>query len=127
VRSVAATEETGRGAVAWAREAAERGAGELLLTSIDRDGTRAGYDLGLTGAVSAAVRVPVIASGGAGSPNDVVEVLGRGGASAALLAGTLHFGILTIPALKEALAAAGVPVRPVPRPVAAEEVAAWLG
>jgi imidazole glycerol-phosphate synthase subunit HisF len=127
VRSVAATEETGREAVAWAREAAERGAGELLLTSIDRDGTRAGYDLALTAAVSAAVRVPVIASGGAGSPRDVVEVLGRGGASAALLAGTLHFRILTIPDLKAALSAAGVPVRPVPRAIGVEEVTAWLG
>jgi cyclase len=127
VRSVAATEETGRQATAWAREAVERGAGEVLLTSIDRDGTRAGYDLELTRAVSDAVRVPVIASGGAGSAADVADVVDRGGASAALLAGTLHFGILTIPQIKAALAGRGLPVRPVPRPVTPEEVAAWLG
>lgn len=127
VRSVAATEETGRDAVGWAREVVERGAGELLLTSIDRDGTRSGYDLALTRAVSDAVRVPVIASGGAGSAADVADVLDRGGASAALLAGTLHFGVLTIPEIKAALALRGLPVRPVPRAVAPEEVAAWLG
>ena len=84
VRGVAATEETGRDAVAWAREAVERGAGEVLLTSIDRDGTRAGYDLGLNRAVADAVRVPVIASGGGGSVDDVAAVLTDGGASAAL-------------------------------------------
>ena len=127
VRSVAATEETGRDAVAWAREAVDRGAGELLLTSIDRDGTRAGYDLALTRAVSDAVRVPVVASGGAGTAGDVADVLERGGASAALLAGTLHFGVLTIPEIKAALAARGLPVRAVPSPVTSEEVAAWLG
>lgn len=127
VRSVAATEETGRDAVGWSCEAVERGAGELLLTSIDRDGTRAGYDLELTRAVSDAVRVPLIASGGAGSAADVADVLDRGGAAAALLAGTLHFGILTIPEIKAALAARGLPVRPVPAPVTPAEVAAWLG
>jgi cyclase len=127
VRGVAATEETGRDAVAWAREAVERGAGEVLLTSIDRDGTRSGYDLDLTRAVAAAVRVPVIASGGGGSVADVRDVLTAGGASAALLASTLHFGLIRIAALKEALAAAGVSVRPVPEPVTVEQVAAWLG
>jgi cyclase len=127
VRSVAATEETGRDAVAWAREAVERGAGEVLLTSIDRDGTRTGYDLDLTRAVADAVRVPVIASGGGGSADDVRDVLTTGGASAALLASTLHFGLIQIAGLKAALAAAGVSVRPVPEPVTAEEVAAWLG
>ncbi len=127
VRSVAATEETGRDAVAWAREATERGAGEVLLTSIDRDGTRSGYDLGLTRAVADAVRVPVIASGGGGSADDVAAVLDRGGASAALLASTLHFGLIRIGPLKEELAARGLSVRPVPTPVAAEEVAMWLG
>ena len=81
VRAVAATQETGRDAVAWAREAVERGAGEILLTSIDRDGTRAGYDLGLTRAVADAVRVPVIASGGGGSVDDVAEVLTTGSRS----------------------------------------------
>ena len=127
VRGVAATEETGRDAVAWVREAVERGAGEVLLTSIDRDGTRSGYDLELTRAVADVVRVPVIASGGGGSVDDVAAVLDRGGASAALLASTLHFGLLRIGPLKEELAARGLSVRPVPTPVSAEEVAAWLG
>jgi cyclase len=127
VRSVAATEETGRDAVEWAREATERGAGEVLLTSIDRDGTRSGYDLALTRAVADAVRVPVIASGGGGSIDDVAAVLDRGGASAALLASTLHFGLIRIGPLKEELTARGLSVRPVPTPVGAEEVAAWLG
>ncbi len=126
VRGVAATEETGRDAVAWAREAVERGAGEVLLTSIDRDGTRSGYDLDLTRAVSEAVRVPVIASGGGGSAADVADVL-EAGASAALLASTLHFGLLSIGSLKEELTARGISVRPAPVPVGAEEVAAWLG
>lgn len=126
VRAVAATEETGREAVAWAREAVERGAGELLVTSIDRDGTRSGYDIELTAVISAAVRVPVIASGGAGSAGDVAEVL-EAGASAALLASTLHFAILRIGSLKEALASRGLSVRlPAPAP-SAQEVAAWLG
>jgi cyclase len=127
VRGVAATEETGRDAVAWAREAVERGAGEVLLTSIDRDGTRSGYDIGLTSAVAAAVRVPVIASGGGGSVRDVADVLTAGGASAALLASTLHFGLLRIGPLKDELTALGVSVRPVPAATSAEEVAAWLG
>ena len=127
VRSVAATEETGRDAVAWAQEAVERGAGELLLTSIDRDGTRSGYDLGLTRAVADAVRVPVIASGGGGSAADVAAVLTEGGASAALLASTLHFGILRLGPLKAELAGLGVDVRPVPPMVSAAGVAAWIG
>jgi cyclase len=126
VRSVAATEETGRDAVAWAREAVERGAGEVLLTSIDRDGTRSGYDLALTRAVAEAVRVPVIASGGGGSAADVADVLGAG-ASAALLASTLHFGLLSIGPLKEELAARGISVRPPSHPIGVEEMAAWLG
>jgi cyclase len=127
VRSVAATEETGRDAIAWAREAVERGAGEILLTSIDRDGTRSGYDLALTRAVADAVRVPVIASGGGGSVGDVADVLADGGASAALLASTLHFGILRIGPLKLELAERGLSIRAPSPPVAAEEVAAWLG
>jgi imidazole glycerol-phosphate synthase subunit HisF len=126
VRSVAATEDTGRDAVAWAREAVERGAGEVLLTSIDRDGTRSGYDLGLTRTVAQAIRVPVIASGGGGSVEDVADVL-EAGASAALLASTLHFGLLSIGPLKEELASRGISVRAAPSPIGVEEVAAWLG
>lgn len=126
VRAVAATEETGRDAVTWAGEAVERGAGELLVTSIDRDGTRAGYDLELNRAIAGSVRVPVIASGGAGSASDVADVL-EAGASAALLASTLHFGILEIGSLKTDLAQRGISVRlpsSVPTP---QEVATWLG
>jgi len=126
VRAVAASEETGREAVAWAREAVERGAGELLVTSIDRDGTRSGYDLDLARAVSGAVRVPLIASGGAGSAEDVADVL-EAGASAALLASTLHFDLLRIGPLKRALADRGLSVRRQARVPSAEEVAAWLG
>lgn len=126
VRSVAGTRETGRNAVDWAREAVGRGAGEILLTSIDRDGTRSGYDLPLTRAVADAVRVPVIASGGGGSAVDVIEVLGTGGASAALLASVLHFGLLGLPELKAELAEAGIPVRPASVPPTPEQVAAWL-
>jgi imidazole glycerol-phosphate synthase subunit HisF len=126
VRSVAATEETGRDAVAWADEAVELGAGELLVTSIDRDGTRAGYDIELTAAIAARVRVPVIASGGAGSASDVAEVL-EAGASAALLASTLHFDILRIGSLKEDLAARGLSIRMPAAVPSAQEVAAWLG
>lgn len=127
VRGVAATQETGRDAVAWAREATERGAGEVLLTSIDRDGTRSGYDLALTRAVADAVRVPVIASGGGGSIDDVAAVLTAGGASAALLASTLHFGLLALGPLKDELAARGLSVRPVPEPVTVQQVTSWLG
>lgn len=126
VRSVAGTRDTGRDAVAWAREAVERGAGEILLTSIDRDGTRAGYDLPLTRAIADAVRVPVIASGGGGSAADVLAVLTSGGASAALLASTLHFGLLRLPELKAQLAEARIPVRPASVPPTAAEVATWL-
>ncbi|MEX1156993.1 MAG: imidazole glycerol phosphate synthase subunit HisF [Chloroflexota bacterium] len=127
VRGVSGTLETRRDAVAWAREAVARGAGEVLLTSIDRDGTRAGYDLALTRAVSEAVRVPVIASGGAGGVEDIVAALTEGGASAALLASLLHRGMVTIPDLKAALAARGVSVRPLPSYPSPQEVAAWLG
>lgn len=126
VRAVSATEATGRDAVAWAGVAVDRGAGELLVTSIDRDGTRSGYDIGLNRAIAESVRVPVIASGGAGGADDVADVL-EAGASAALLASTLHRGILEIGPLKDALAARGLSVRlpaavPTPR-----EVASWLG
>jgi cyclase len=98
-------------AVAWARECADRGAGEILLTSIDRDGARTGYDLELTLAVTGAVNVPVIASGGAGSALDVCDVLERAGADAALVAGIVHDGIVTVSELKNAMRAANIPVR----------------
>lgn len=102
---------TARDAVAWARECADRGAGEILLTSVDRDGGRGGYDLALTRAVSDAVRVPVIASGGAGGAGDVCAALLEGGADAALVAGILHDNTTTVAALKAGMAAAGLPVR----------------
>jgi cyclase len=100
-------------AVEWARACVAHGAGEILLTSIDRDGSRAGYDLELTRAVVAAVDVPVVASGGAGSARDVCEVLERGGADAALVAGMLHDGSTTVHAIKALLRSAGVRVREV--------------
>ena len=102
---------TDREAVAWARELERRGAGEILLTSIDRDGTRSGFDLELTRSVSTAVGVPVVASGGAGTAEHVRAVLDEGGADAALLAGILHDGTTTLRALKGELARTGVPVR----------------
>ncbi len=98
-------------AVAWAREVVRRGAGEILLTSIDRDGSRSGYDIELTRAVSEAVDVPVIASGGAGSAEDVRAALIAGGADAALIAGIVHDGATTVTAIKRALRQEGVPVR----------------
>jgi imidazole glycerol-phosphate synthase subunit HisF len=101
---------TATDAVAWAREAARRGAGELLLTSWDRDGTGSGYDLALTRAVSAAVSVPVIASGGAAGPADMLAAL-QAGADAVLAAGVLHRGEWTIVDLKAALRTGGVEVR----------------
>jgi cyclase len=97
-------------AVAWARECVRRGAGEILLTSVDRDGGRSGYDLALTRAVAEAVDVPVIASGGAGTPEHLVEALDAG-ADAVLVAGLLHDGVATVAELKRALAGAGHPVR----------------
>jgi cyclase len=98
-------------AVSWAAECARRGAGEILLTSIDRDGLRSGYDLELTSAVVAAVCVPVIASGGAGDASHVCDALTLGGADAALVAGILHDGQVTIAALKHAMRSAGLTVR----------------
>jgi imidazole glycerol-phosphate synthase subunit HisF len=109
VRSRAGTTETGRDAVDWAREAQERGAGEVLLTSIDADGTRTGYDLEITAAVAAAVEVPVIASGGAGNAGHVAAALGV--AQAALLASILHENPSRLESLREELRALGVPVR----------------
>jgi cyclase len=101
---------TGRDVVAWAQEAVERGAGEILLTSMDRDGTSDGYDLPLTRAVSEAVSVPVIASGGAGELEHLTEAL-RAGADAVLCASIFHYGRHTITEAKAHLAAAGIPVR----------------
>jgi cyclase len=98
-------------AVGWAIEAQRRGAGEILLTSIDADGTRAGYDLDLTRAVVDAVQIPVIASGGAGHPKDLVAVLTQGGADAALAASIFHSGAFPIPETKRYLAGQGIPVR----------------
>jgi cyclase len=101
---------TGRDVIEWAREAVERGAGEILLTSMDRDGTNDGYDLALTEAVSTAVEVPVIASGGAGELEHLAQAL-RAGADAALCASIFHYGQHTIPEAKAHLASAGIPVR----------------
>jgi cyclase len=103
---------TGRDVVAWARECVERGAGEILLTSMDRDGTSDGYDLPLTGAVSEAVSVPIIASGGAGELEHLAEAL-RAGADAVLCASIFHYGRFSVAEAKAHLAAAGIPVRPV--------------
>jgi cyclase len=104
-------EETALDAVAWAVECVQRGAGEILLTSIDRDGARIGYDLELTRAVASAVNVPVVASGGAGTAAHVCAVLQEGRADAALLAGVLHDGVTTVGAVKEAMLAANLSVR----------------
>ena len=113
----AGTAPTGRAAVAWCREVAERGAGEILLTSMSHDGTKEGFALDLTGAVGAAVPVPVIASGGAGRAAHFTAVFQQAGADAALAASIFHFGEVAIPALKRQLAAAGIPVRPPVAPV----------
>ena len=98
-------------AVAWARECVARGAGEILLTSIDHDGARTGYDLALTRAIADAVTVPVVASGGAGEPAHLVDAVVDGGADAVLVAGIVHDGVHTVRACKAALRAAGLPVR----------------
>jgi cyclase len=102
---------TGLDAVAWAQRVARAGAGEILLTSMDRDGTTEGFDVALTRAVTSAVGIPVIASGGAGDVSHFVEVLTDGGADAALAASVFHFGHLRIRGVREALRAAGLPVR----------------
>lgn len=103
---------TGREAVAWAREVEDRGAGEILLTSMDRDGTKDGYDLELTRAVADAVSIPVIASGGAGNLEHFYEVLTEGGAGAALAASLFHFRELSVTQVKQYLGERGLPVRP---------------
>jgi cyclase len=101
-------------AVGWAKTCVDRGAGEVLLTSIDRDGARSGYDLDLTRAVAQSVSVPVIASGGAGTPEHLRDGFREGHASAVLLAGILHDGLTTVGELKAKLTAWGIPVRPAP-------------
>jgi len=102
---------TGRQVIEWAREAERRGAGEILLTSMDADGTRAGFDCELTARVSEAVEIPVIASGGAGTADHFAQVFQAGKAHAALAASIFHFGIADVRALKQELALRGVPVR----------------
>jgi cyclase len=101
----------GRDAIQWAREAAARGAGEILLTSMDRDGTKSGFDCELTQRVADAVSIPVIASGGAGTPQHFIDVFRAGHADAALAASIFHFGLENIGQLKLQLRAANVPVR----------------
>jgi cyclase len=102
---------TGRDAIQWAREAAASGAGEILLTSMDRDGTQSGFDCDLVRAVAEAVSIPVIASGGAGSAHDFIEVFRDGRADAALAASIFHFGLENIAELKRELYDASIPVR----------------
>jgi cyclase len=102
---------TGLDAVAWAREMVARGAGEILLTSMDRDGTRAGFDLELTRAVSDAVSVPVIASGGVGTLDHLADGVQQGGADAVLAASIVHYGEHTVAEAKALMAARGIPVR----------------
>jgi len=102
---------TGRDAKAWAIEAEDRGAGEIMLTSMDRDGTKSGFDCELTRAIATRVRIPVIASGGAGDPVHFVQVFQKGAADAALAASVFHFGLESVRAIKDELCRAGVPVR----------------
>ncbi|MBS3820745.1 MAG: imidazole glycerol phosphate synthase subunit HisF [Planctomycetes bacterium] len=113
---------TGRDVIGWAREAERRGAGEILLTVMDADGTQDGYDLDITRAVAQAVDIPVIASGGAGSPEHMVQAVTRGGADAALAASIFHFGTYTIDQTKAYLARHGVVVRRLaPTPLTRED------
>ena len=119
VRSRSATEAMAIDAVAWARDAESRGAGEILLTSIDRDGTKSGFDCEMTAAVSVAVGIPVIASGGAGEPAHFADVFTAGRADAALAASVFHFSEHAVSGLKAYLAARGIPMRPVGPPASA--------
>ena len=98
-------------AIEWAEEVVSRGAGEILLTSMDRDGTKEGFDLELTKSVSEAVKVPVIASGGVGNPSHMADGITKGKASAVLAASIFHFGECTIEETKRVMQAAGIPVR----------------
>jgi cyclase len=104
-------ERTGRDALAWAREAVDRGAGEIVVNSVDADGTRAGFELHLTRLIAESVGVPVVASGGAGTPAHLVEVFNIAHADAAIVAGMIHTGEYRIPQIKSYLATAGIPVR----------------
>jgi cyclase len=103
---------TGKDAVAWAREAESLGAGEICLNAIDTDGVRSGYELTITRLVADAVRIPVIASGGGGTPQHLVEAVTTGGAEAALVASMVHYGDYTVGDIKQTMAAAGIPIRP---------------
>lgn len=103
---------TGRDAVAWAREGERLGAGEICLNAIDTDGVRQGYELTITRLVADAVRIPLIASGGGGTPAHLVDVVSRGGADAALIASMVHYGDYTVGDIKRVMAAAGIAVRP---------------
>lgn len=105
------TKDSGLEAVEWAVQAEALGAGEILLNSIDRDGTRQGYDLELLKAVGQRVKIPVIASGGAGNPEQIYQAIVTGQADAVLMASTLHYGQMTIPEIKQYLKSKGVPVR----------------
>jgi imidazole glycerol-phosphate synthase subunit HisF len=102
---------TGRDAKQWAIEAEAAGAGEIMLTSMDRDGTKSGFDCELTRTIATSVRIPVIASGGAGEPRHFVEVFQQGAADAALAASVFHFGLESVQAIKQELRRSGVPVR----------------
>lgn len=111
VKKTGGRHATGRDAVTWAREAQEAGAGEILLTSMDRDGTKDGFDMDLTRAIAAVARIPVIASGGAGAMEHFVEVFQPGGADAALAASIFHFGLIRMVDLKQHLQKNGIAVR----------------
>ena len=111
VKSAGGRDATGREASIWAKEAQERGAGEILLTSMDCDGTKDGFDLELTRSVASVVTIPVIASGGAGAKQHFVDVFRDGGADAALAASIFHFGEIALPELKAELSAQGIPMR----------------
>jgi cyclase len=104
-------ESTGLDALAWAREAEARGAGEIVVNSVDADGTRNGYELTLTRLIAENVRIPVVASGGAGRPAHLAEAFTQGKADAAIIAGMIHTGDYTIPQIKQDLIAAGIPIR----------------
>ncbi|MEI8123279.1 MAG: HisA/HisF-related TIM barrel protein, partial [bacterium] len=104
-------ERTGMDALAWAKRAEDMGAGEIVVNSVDADGMRTGYELVLTRLIAEAVRIPVVASGGAGKPSHLAEAFTIGKADAAIIAGMIHTGEYTIPQIKRELIAAGIPIR----------------